>query len=80
MYTLRICCAFALLKTYQTRILKFFSLNKETDVGIVSKVTETTPIDNMNQSQTSLVNPFNPHIPTFTFWAWTDSLMMSGVG
>ncbi len=35
MYTLGICCAFALLKTYQTRIIKTFSLKKEIDVGIV---------------------------------------------
>ena len=73
-------CAFPLLRTYQTRILKTFSLKKELDVGIVKKVIETRSIDNMNQSQTSLVNPSN-HIPYILHLVWwKDSLMMSGFG
>ena len=68
-------------KTYQTRILKTFSLKKEIDVGIVQKVTEKRSIDNMNRSQTSLVNPSNSqNVKCRECGGWKDSLMMSGFG
>ena len=41
---------------------------------------ETRSIDNMNQSQTSLVNPSNPLNVKCRECGWKDSLMKSGFG